>query len=210
MRGTMSGLAWVDGRALARKAAFPLADNFPPLVAEGVEGAYPSSGATFCRAERTEEVTDPRVLKRSSGSSDVGKGGEDAKSDEICSSAVWESGDPMRPFCCSEIPYSARRELGASRRATSGSLSPMSVFQTSTARRLSRTYTQTAPLQKGLDNCRLRRSFTRRTLPATPCLHQRAHTYTLDLFQCQTPSASPSRSARNTAISTDVPFQLPA
>ena len=52
----------------------------------------------------------------------------------------------MSPFCSRDKPYKARSELGVSLRAMTGSLSPMSVFQTSTARRRSRTYTQTGPL----------------------------------------------------------------
>jgi hypothetical protein len=72
--------------------------------------------------------------------------GDEAKRDAICTSAVCTSGEPMSPFCSRDKPYRARREVGVFSRATAGSLSPMRVFHTSTARRRSKTYTQTGPL----------------------------------------------------------------
>jgi hypothetical protein len=158
VRGAMSGASVVAGRGLARKTGLPLAlsrlELRPPTVEGFVtdEAAYPSE-VDRCKLDIIEEVREPggncvveNVELASSGSSWVGNTGDDAKREAICTSAVCMSGDPMRPFCSRDRPYNARSELGVFLRATAGSLSPMSVFHTSTARRRSNTYTQTGPL----------------------------------------------------------------
>jgi len=156
VRGAMSGTRVVAGIGLARKLDFPSAlilELRPPTVEGFVadDAAYPSD-VDRCKLESIDEAREPGgnwVVAdgelSSLGRSWVGYTGDDAKRDAICTSAVCVSGDPMRPFCSRERPYRARSELGEFSRATAGSLSPMSVFQTSTARRRSKTYTQTGP-----------------------------------------------------------------
>ena len=84
-------------------------------------------------------------MRSSSSGSWGGKGGLDWKRQLICSSAVSVFGEPMTAFWAEVMPKRARRELGLDSRALTGSGSPMSDFQTSTARLRSRTYTHTGP-----------------------------------------------------------------
>jgi hypothetical protein len=97
VRGAMSGTIVVEGTALARKTGFPLALSRLPLPAPTVEGfvaeevAYPSD-LLRCMLERMEEARDSggnwapaeeEGSLNSSGSSWVGKMGDDAKRDAI-------------------------------------------------------------------------------------------------------------------------------
>ena len=160
VRGTISGTAVVDGTARARKAGLSLGFSRLVVVVEGLvtdEGAY-ASEVVRCKLDRIDEAREPSGnwfatdgSLTSSGSSFVGNIGEDANRDAICTSAVWTSGEPIKPFCCRDLPYNARKEVGVFSRATAGSLSPIRVLNTSTARRRSKTYTQTGPLYWYLD-----------------------------------------------------------
>lgn len=94
MRGTMSGAACVAGKGRALNGDLPLPPSLDPVLR---------------RAERTEEDTErsePLVVSpvATSGSSVVGNGGDDAKMEEICISAVAESAEPMTAFCSADAP----------------------------------------------------------------------------------------------------------
>jgi len=111
VRGWISGLICVEGIALARKWGLPFVLSrplLPPPTVEGLvalEGAYPSSDVVLRKAERYEEDTSDRMEPYlSSGSSDVGNGGEDAKREAIWISAVCGSGEPINPFCSRDKP----------------------------------------------------------------------------------------------------------
>lgn len=89
IRGTMSGAACVAGKGRALNGDLPLP---------------PSLDSVLRSAERTDEDTERSEPVVTSGSSDVGNGGDDAKMEEICISAVGESAEPMSAFCCRDAP----------------------------------------------------------------------------------------------------------
>jgi len=97
VRGTMSGLACVEGTGLALNEG---RDRLVPPAVDGfvaVDCGYPASEEVdSCSARRTEESTDR--METLSGRSVTGKGGEEANREAIWISAVSLSGEPMTAF----------------------------------------------------------------------------------------------------------------
>lgn len=99
MRGTMSGAAWVTGRARALNPDFPVPFTDPPACDDAAYSDPPAPLDSSVPAGTPFSSRPPR-----SGSSVVGKGGEEANMDWIWTSAVCASGEPMTAFWAAEIP----------------------------------------------------------------------------------------------------------
>lgn len=203
-RGTMSGLMVVTGMGRARKGDLPLVLERPLTVEERSEerSEVPRPrwdfelGETFWYSKLREESEGGRELSDVSGSSLVGKGGEDTNIDRICTSAVCSSGEPMTAFCFSDIPYSARREFGDCCLATAGSGCPMRSWKASTASALSSTYTQTGPLEAHGSAAGGHRGYCQQLTLQTTCNPPRTtQTSSPGLSQYRSPFAFLSQSA---------------
>ena len=76
------------------------------VVAVVVRGGWRLEETWEDERERREPVVSacPSAMEKSSGRTEVGKGGEETKRDAICISAVSTSGEPMTAFCSLLIP----------------------------------------------------------------------------------------------------------
>jgi len=112
VRGTIVGETCEGGISRALKGTREPFELVPLVMDELPAGEYPFVLDTWRIEDRREDERDRREpvvrarssVERSEGRSEVGKGGEEAKSELIWISAVSASGEPRTAFCSLEIP----------------------------------------------------------------------------------------------------------